>query len=146
MLRKESREILPPDEPICSRGEQGVYVYMSMVGSTGLDGQGFLEQLFVIEKIQALELNAADFGGSFYNPPEGVFIFDGEVTVPADTRESNNRMNVGCMYYKCTIKQFHQAFVHFKPGHAVSLGSKDVAVPVCTACHYSHRISIDEFK
>ena len=58
------------------------------MGSTRLDGQGFLEHLSVIEEINALELSAADFGGHFYNSDKGIFIFYGKITIPADTGKS----------------------------------------------------------
>ena len=80
------------------------------MGSTGLDGQGFLEQLSVIKEVKTLKLNAANFGSSFYDSPERVFVFDGKVTIPANTRKRNDRMNIG------TVEQFHQAFVYIKPG------------------------------
>ena len=61
---------------------------------TRSNGPGLSQNLSFIKGIDALKMNAADFGGHFHNSPEGVFIFDGKVTIPTYTRKGNNRMNI----------------------------------------------------
>ena len=54
---------------------------------TRSNGPGLSQNLSFIKGIDALKMNAADFGGHFHNSPEGVFIFDGKVTIPTYTSD-----------------------------------------------------------